>query len=242
MDCIRIRMVESFALEESTTESLASRMKLNGEMKMEKPKKVKSSKKLSKTGAQRDLERIRTLEDLVSSWTSSAEEQGSRANALQAEVRRASVTISGLMESNKRLNEINDSLNQQLHSLSRKETDLKISYHQPTQECVGESDPSGKSSHEPGAKLDSGKLRAGLVLRGFSNALKAVAEVGTFGANKYTDDGWRSVENGRKRYEDALWRHLLARGRDEQSGLPHAWHALWNMMALIELDLDSDPA
>lgn len=34
-----------------------------------------------------------------------------------------------------------------------------------------ESDPHGKSQHDPGAKLDAGKLRAALVLGGFANAL-----------------------------------------------------------------------
>lgn len=199
---------------------------------MEKSKKVKIPEKGRKTGAQRDLERIRNLE--------AANELLKAANVTMARTVQnwyeKSVSLSLEVS---RLNEINDSLNAQLLQIVRTPPTSMPSSLPKTLEFVGESDPSGKSSHEPGAKLDSGKLRAGLVLRGFSNALKAVAEVGTFGANKYTDDGWRSVENGRKRYEDALWRHLLARGRDEQSGLPHSWHALWNMMALIELGLDS---
>lgn len=50
-------------------------------------------------------------------------------------------------------------------------------------------DPTGKDAHEPGAKLDAGKLRMGLVLLGFHRALQEVARVGTLGAAKYSDYG-----------------------------------------------------
>ena len=58
-----------------------------------------------------------------------------------------------------------------------------------------------------------GQAQAG-VLKDFSLALLAVAEVGTFGANKYTRGGWQSVPNGIERYEDAFWRHLLQERHD----------------------------
>jgi hypothetical protein len=216
---------------------------------MEKPKKVSLGTKSGKTGAQMDLERIRELkaaqekikelENAKAIWKLNYEGEKFSAVAWKADFDSMSQAFHAKSNEAQRLSEINDSLNQQLLLLSRKGMDLKSSSLQPTQGCVGESDPSGKSSHEPGSKLDMGKQRAGLVLGGFQNALKAVVEVGTFGANKYTDNGWRSVDGGLKRYEDALWRHLLERGCDEQSGLPHRWHALWNMMALIELDFDS---
>lgn len=96
------------------------------------------------------------------------------------------------------------------------------------------SDPNGKSPHEPGAKLDSGKMRADLLVD-FSLALKAAATIATFGANKYTEGGWITVPDGVKRYRAAFWRHLLEEGNDPESGMPHEWHALWNLMALIEL-------
>ena len=101
---------------------------------------------------------------------------------------------------------------------------------------MNEVDPNGKSANEPGAKLDSGKVRPALVIQGFRKALLSVSEVGTFGAAKYTDNGWKSVPDGRKRYEDALYRHLLAEGADEQSGLPHLAHAAWNLLAMLELE------
>ena len=74
-----------------------------------------------------------------------------------------------------------------------------------------EKDPNGVNQHAKGAKLDAGKLRAGLVLGDFSRALRAVCAVGTFGANKYTDHGWLSVADGSNRYADAFFRHYLAR-------------------------------
>lgn len=104
-----------------------------------------------------------------------------------------------------------------------------------------ESDPLGKSANEPGAKLDAGKNRLGLVLLDFSRALQAVGEVGTYGANKYSDSGWISVPNGEARYTDALLRHLMkeAAGEecDEDTGLRHAAHAAWNALARLDLML-----
>lgn len=102
-----------------------------------------------------------------------------------------------------------------------------------------EETPDGLGQHEPGAKLDAGKNRLGLVLGDFANALWSVGEVGTFGANKYTDSGWMSVENAQSRYMDALFRHILkykmGEKVDSDSGLPHLAHAAWNILALIEL-------
>ncbi len=72
----------------------------------------------------------------------------------------------------------------------------------------------------------------------FPNALTEVAKVGTFGAEKYTDHGWKYVEKGQQRYTDALYRHLLATTPvDEESGLLHAAHAAWNALAVLEFML-----
>lgn len=104
-----------------------------------------------------------------------------------------------------------------------------------------ETDPDGKSPNEPGAKLDAGKNRLGLVLLGFSRALEAVGEVGTGGAKKYTDAGWLEVQNGEERYTDAMLRHLIKEGQDEffdeDTSLPHAAHTAWNALARLELIL-----
>jgi len=104
-----------------------------------------------------------------------------------------------------------------------------------------EKDPHGKNAHAPGAKLDAGKTRLGLVLLGFARALQAVGEVGTFGARKYTDDGWVEVENGQARYTDALLRHLMSESRGEKldpdSGLRHAAQVAWNALARLDIEI-----
>ena len=104
-----------------------------------------------------------------------------------------------------------------------------------------EKDPTGRSPHEAGAKLDDGKVRAGLVLGDFSNALLSVAGVGTYGATKYSDHGWLDVPNGVERYLDAHMRHLLIHMSgekiDPESGLTHLAHCAWNMLAMLELML-----
>jgi hypothetical protein len=106
---------------------------------------------------------------------------------------------------------------------------------------MAERDPHGKPAKAPGAKLDAGKIRPDLIFRGFARALKEVARVGTFGADKYSDDGWMVVENGRVRYTDALYRHLLQESIgevvDPESELHHAAHSAWNALARLELML-----
>lgn len=104
-----------------------------------------------------------------------------------------------------------------------------------------EADPCGKSPHESGAKLDKGKNRLDLVMSGFANALIAVGEIGTFGAAKYTDDGWMDVPNGQQRYTDAMLRHYFKESMgeylDPDSRLTHAAHLAWNALARLELQL-----
>jgi hypothetical protein len=104
---------------------------------------------------------------------------------------------------------------------------LRVTYYPPI-------DP-----HIKGTKLDTGKNRLALVLEGFSRALEAIGEVGAFGAQKYINNGWVEVPNGVQRYKDALYMHLLKNAQGEmvdlESGLPHLWHALWNLSAVVEL-------
>lgn len=106
-----------------------------------------------------------------------------------------------------------------------------------------ESDPTGRSANEPGAKLDFGKPRTDLVLGAFAGALLEVVKVGTFGAAKYTDNGWRAVPNGIERYSSAELRHYLAlrlgETVDPDSGLLHSAHRAWNALAVLQLELDA---
>ena len=101
----------------------------------------------------------------------------------------------------------------------------------------GESDPTGRSAKEKGAKLDAGKNRLGLVLLDFAPALLEVGKVGTFGANKYTPHGWTTVPDAESRYTDALFRHLMAEGAGEEidpdSQMLHAAQVAWNALARL---------
>lgn len=100
-----------------------------------------------------------------------------------------------------------------------------------------------KAAPQPagGVKYDAGKPRYGLVLGGFPRALERVVQVGTFGANKYSDDGWLHVDDGHARYTDAMLRHHFAEAGGEEldgeSGMLHAAHRAWNALAVLELKL-----
>ena len=102
-----------------------------------------------------------------------------------------------------------------------------------------EADPTGRSPHEPGAKLDDGKVQPRLIIEGMARAIWAVAEVASFGARKYTPDGWVAVPQGEQRYADAQYRHLLKRARgekqDKDSELDHLAHEAWNALAKLDL-------
>jgi len=93
--------------------------------------------------------------------------------------------------------------------------------------------------HIPGAKDDGGKTLAA-VLGDFGLGLKQVAEIGTFGANKYSRKGWEHVEDAENRYNDAMWRHLLElngdiNARDPEHGKRHLAAVAWNALALLTI-------
>jgi len=73
----------------------------------------------------------------------------------------------------------------------------------------------------------------------FPRALRAVADVSKFGANKYAWKGWLGVSDGFNRYSDALLRHITYEGEgqdiDPDSGLLHAAHTAWSALARLEL-------
>jgi len=103
-----------------------------------------------------------------------------------------------------------------------------------------EKDPNNIDAHMPGAKLDSGKVRVGLMFKGFPRALLKVAEVVTYGANKYTPLGFLEVSNAVERYDDAKGRHLLngyIEENDPDTNLTHMAHEAWNALAKLEIYL-----
>ena len=64
----------------------------------------------------------------------------------------------------------------------------------------------------------------------------AVAQVLTFGAKKYSANGWKDVPDARARYTAAMLRHMTqvqdGEEFDEDSGLPHLDHIACNAMFL----------
>lgn len=85
-------------------------------------------------------------------------------------------------------------------------------------------------------KSDAGKYKPTLC---HPSLIEAVARVREYGAAKYgNNECWKRVEE--QRYKDALYRHWLAYlenpdGVDEESGMPHLWHAACNMDFLVEM-------
>ncbi len=67
-----------------------------------------------------------------------------------------------------------------------------------------ESDPFGKKSSDPGAKNDAGKTRWSILPW---EIIEGVAKVMTFGAAKYSDNGWKAVPQAEERYFSAMMRH-----------------------------------
>ena len=100
-----------------------------------------------------------------------------------------------------------------------------------------------KTNHmtEAGVKLDGGKLLMSLMPH---EALTGLAEVMTFGANKYTPNGWKTVPNAMARYEDAMLRHYYAyksgEELDPESGLSHLKHMLTNAAFLVYFGENGD--
>ena len=94
-----------------------------------------------------------------------------------------------------------------------------------------------RRAENPGPKYDDGKLRYSLIP---PIALKGLAEVLTFGAEKYEPNSWQRVENAKVRYLDALYRHLEAfrSGEiiDPESNLHHLKHALCNVTFLLHFE------
>lgn len=88
-----------------------------------------------------------------------------------------------------------------------------------------------------GLKFDDGKLQYSLIP---PETTKALAEVLTFGASKYGPNNWQLVEEGNRRYLDALFRHLEAyragEDVDPESGMSHLAHALTNVAFLHYLE------
>lgn len=90
-------------------------------------------------------------------------------------------------------------------------------------------------------KADKGKPQCRLVP---SEIVRCIARVREYGLKKYgRAESWREVDV--ERYQDAMYRHLLAyidnpNGKDEESNLPHLWHLACNVAFLCELQKEGE--
>ena len=84
------------------------------------------------------------------------------------------------------------------------------------------------------SKHDEGKTRWDLLPL---KQVEEIVDVITWGAKKYTDNGWKTLENAEERYFAAMMRHIAAHRRgemcDNESKLSHLAHAGACLLFLI---------
>lgn len=90
-------------------------------------------------------------------------------------------------------------------------------------------------------KQDGGK--ALMHLLPWTELARDVCPVLEYGMRKYTEGGWRTVDNARTRYLNAAFRHLgaYADGErvDSESGLHHVAHAACCVLFLLRFKDDA---
>lgn len=72
------------------------------------------------------------------------------------------------------------------------------------------------------------------------DSIEQIVQVLEFGAQKYSRDNWRYVEDAKHRYTKAALRHMIAYTKgeidDPESGMPHLAHLGCCLLFLMELD------
>lgn len=89
------------------------------------------------------------------------------------------------------------------------------------------------SAYIGGTKHDTGKRRYDLIP---PEALDALAHVLTYGSTRYGDRNWeQGIDSGRvfAAAQRHLWDWWRGEQTDEESTLPHLWHALCNVAFLV---------
>lgn len=93
-------------------------------------------------------------------------------------------------------------------------------------------------SKKKGKKDIKGKVRMELLPL---EVLRSVAEILTFGAEKYGDNTWQNIDNGYNLYWGALLRHKTKKDMgeiyDTESKLPHDAHIACNAMFMLYYSL-----
>ena len=97
------------------------------------------------------------------------------------------------------------------------------------------SEEESQMGKETAARFSEGKVRHDLVP---SYPIRELAKIYTYGCKKYDEDNWRKGLRWRKDVIGSLKRHLDSwiRGEqnDDESGLHHLAHVLWNTCTLME--------
>lgn len=86
-------------------------------------------------------------------------------------------------------------------------------------------------------RFNKGKPKLSYVMD-FPEAISMMSDVSEFGAKKYARNNWKKGL-AHSEIVDSLLRHLALYNSgeilDEDSGLPHLGHIVWNSMALAEM-------
>ena len=113
-----------------------------------------------------------------------------------------------------------------------------LSFHLERNMATKEDIKKSQNATTGGRKFDGGKLQYGLLP---PLALKATVEILTFGAEKYEPDNWKQVPDSKRRYFDAMQRHLWewkeGNQNDPETGKNHLAHAMCCLMFLYEHDV-----
>ena len=97
--------------------------------------------------------------------------------------------------------------------------------------------PKTISKSGEGIKHDSDKLRMDLLP---PEAIFAIAEVLTYGANKYKERNWEKGIDRNRIIAAALrhiFKYMLGESQDSESGISHLKHALTNLVFLVTYEV-----
>lgn len=95
-----------------------------------------------------------------------------------------------------------------------------------------------QTATEGGRKFDANKLEYGLIPH---YAMREMVRVLTVGAQKYERENWKKVPDAKRRYFDAMERHIWSwksgEVNDPETRIHHLAHAACNLFFLFEHDV-----
>ena len=91
-----------------------------------------------------------------------------------------------------------------------------------------------------GIKFDNDKPKLADFLEDFKDVIFELYKVYEFGTNKYGRENWKQVENGKDRFSNALIRHFLKDGVDDETGINHQTHTAYNALMRLYFILQEE--